>query len=382
MSEDTQMTEIVDVVKTAVSEATELKADKAQVEAVEKSLNELEIPSIDGLVSKSEVEEMVKQSETNHSELLKSTLASLPVSKSKGPSSMIKFEDTNIGGQIVKAQEFNVIHKAYSDNTDVAGGRVDTNSPYYKLEQANFARRLGTIFPASGGIVKLPDVNSITWASEATQPAAPRTPGGDLASKNVTIETWVSENSYSLASLEDVPSMDPAITGLMTDQLGVSEADDAVAVVKAATGLAGAVTTGVATGLPTAANIFGKTMDMVTPLTSAYRNSSRFVMSREYFSTLQQSNNNGINFDPTTGLTTVGGYLVEVVDALETSDTDGNLAAIFGNFSRGLVLATAANITIGRYDQTRPGAMTYFGRARFKHAIWDVNGLVTMKIGA
>ena len=71
-----------------------------------------------------------------------------------------------------------------------------------------------------------------------------------------------------------------------------------------------------------------------------------------------------------------------VVDALEGAGTDGNLVGTFGLHSRGLALCTTASMQIGRYDQTRPGSMTYFGRTRFKNAIWDPSAISTLKVGA
>ena len=105
---------------------------------------------------------------------------------------------------------------------------------------------------------------------------------------------------------------------------------------------------------------------MAASLGDSYHGGASWVFSRVMFSRIQESDNNGLNFDPTTGLTTLFGYPVRVSDALETAAA-GNLVGTFGNYGRGIALATAADMTIGRYDQTRPGAMTYFGHARFKH---------------
>ena len=104
---------------------------------------------------------------------------------------------------------------------------------------------------------------------------------------------------------------------------------------------------------------------------------------RDRFGAIQtSSDSNALNFDPRTGVNTLFGYPIMVVDALEGSGTDGNLVGTFGLHSRGLALCTAADMTIGRYLETRPGAQTYFGRARFKNAIWDPSAISTLKVGA
>ncbi len=371
---------IIDLVKSVAEEKVSKEELKSAVEG-------LEIPSIDGLAkseeleaAKSEVAELKGQLED-----LNVKFDSAPTIISNRESKTMKFADIEHNGAIVKGVEYNVIEKAISDNTDIAGGRVEATMPYYKLEQANpIGRQLGTILMASGGVVKLPDVSGISFASEAAHPGnTPRNAGGTLASKNVTIETWVSENSASLASLQDVPGLDTAIAGLMVGQLGKSESADAVAVLKAENFANDReITTGVATGFPTNANIVGKMSDLVTGVEASYRSTAAFVVSRGLFAVIQQSNNTGLNFDPRTGLTTMFGYPIMIVDALEDASVDGNLNAVFGDFGAGMALCSAMNMTIGRYDQTRPGAMTYFGQARFKHAVWDVNALSTLKTGA
>lgn len=289
-----------------------------------------------------------------------------------------KFDDISYEGATLKGQ---VYTKAEFDNTDVPGGRVNTNAPFYTLQQANPFRGRGALIPAGGaGVIKLPSINSISWASEAAQPSAARTAGGSSDSKNVTIETWVSENAWSVANLQDVPSMDAEIAGLMAAQLGLAEASDAVAVMKAASGLGNAVTTGVAAGLPTPANVVGKLIDMKTGLGASYQNGAYFL-SRALYGVLAQSNNNGLNYDVASGVERLFGSELVIVDALEATAA-GNLVGVFMDAGRGLALCSSSEMTIGRYDQTRPGAMTYFGHARFKNAVWDNASVATLKVGA
>ena len=333
-----------------------------------------------------EIADLKKASEEMKESLLDiEAKASTPATMTKGDNNMaIEFKEMTLdNGSVVKGQAFNIVQKRVGGNEDVAGGRVDSNMPFFTLEQANPYRPLASVLPASGGVIKLPSIAGISWASESAQPAAARTPGGSSASKNVIIETWVSENEYSLANLEDVPGMDGVITGLMSEQLGVAEADDAVAVMKAATGLGAAITTGVATGLPAADDVIDVMESMVSGLGSSYSSGGTFAVSRALFGAIQTSADaNALNFDPRTGISTLFGRPIMTIDALEGDGTDGNLVATFGLHSRGLALCTAASMQIGRYDQTRPGSMTYFGRTRFKNAIWDPSAISTLKVGA
>ena len=385
MSEEVKTDEVdaVAELKSVIDTAVETKADVSAIEEV-KAAHAAEIEAV-----KSEAKEALEAAKSEVLEAVEQKFDALPaIVKTENKSmDVIKFEDVDFNGSIVKAQKFDVVTKNYLDNTDVNGGRVSGQQPYFILEQNNvLGRQLGTVIPASGvGVVKLPDVHEISWASEAAQPAAARSPGGDLASKNVTIETWVTENQYSMSSLQDVPGMDAAITGLMSARLGLAEQADAVAVIKAATLATGHnVTTGVNTGtdrLPTAANVIGRMANIREAMGSGYGNRT-WIVSRELMGRLQESNNTTLNFDPRMGVQTLFGDPVIVIDDLEASGTTGNLVGAYGDFSRGLAMCSNSEMMIGRYDQTRPGSMTYFGHARFKHAVWDTSALVTFKVGA
>ena len=208
--------------------------EKTAEEVVLEKMNGIAEEKTSGLISEEKAQEMInsaveaKSDEIadlkKASEEMKESLldieakASTPATMTKGDNNMeIEFKEMTLDGSVVKGQTFNIVQKRVGGNTNVSGGRVDSNMPFYTMEQANPFRSLGTLFPASGGVVKLPSIAGISWASESAQPdlpTSPRTTGGTSTSKNVNIETWVSENEYSLANLEDVPGMDGVITGL------------------------------------------------------------------------------------------------------------------------------------------------------------------------
>ena len=79
MSDETQK-DIVDVVKSSVDAAIELKADKAEVEAVKSALENLEMPSVEGFVKSEEVAEMKAELEATKSahEELKAIINAAP----------------------------------------------------------------------------------------------------------------------------------------------------------------------------------------------------------------------------------------------------------------------------------------------------------------
>ena len=384
IEQPTAEAEVVSMIKNTIDEQVSTKADKADVEGLT-ATTDTHSTDIEAIKSAHEAdkvanEEIIKDL-SDKLEGLEATIKSAHATQETNTMNGINFEKGAVEGlgNDIAHQKFSTI-KSVDTNQDVPGGRVDTNSPYYTLAQANILRNDMTVMPASGGVVKLPTVGGISWASEENQPTSARNAGGTLASKNVTIETWVSENAYSIASLEDVPAMDSVITNLMAQQLGSTEIADTIAVIKGSSELTG-ITTGDAAALPAANEIVAKTQELIDQTSSAYRVGAKLYVSQEYYGKLSVADNNGLVYDVVSAVNRFHGFEIVIVDALEAAEA-GALVAFFGNLSKGMVLATASTMSIGRFDQTRPGAMTYFGRSRFKSAIWDESAIKTLKVGA
>lgn len=364
---------------------------KSSTVDINNKLNELtEVTNIEFLREqfKPTLEEFKDSISTEIRELVDLKLQEMPAKKSRiiNPFEAEKcFKD----GRPAFQRTYEKMEFAYNDNTDVAGGRVMSNMPYHRLEQMNIlGRQLATTLPAMGqGVIKLPNIDMINWAVEGSQPTTPRTPGGNIGSKDLIIDTLVSQNSYSIASLQDVPSLDPAIVSLMAARLGFLEQTNAVATLKADTDLTSvdtgvAGTAGIFGGLPTTGDVFEKLMELIATLESPYWGNAMLIVSRGLYGRMQASENTTLNFDPERRVLMFAGFPLVVIEQLETGAADGNIVAAFGDFSMGAVFADSAAMTIGRYEQTNPGAETYFGHSRSKFGVWDTDALVTLKVGA
>ena len=268
-----------------------------------------------------------------------------------------------------------IVTKAYGDNTDVTGGRVEARGIIHSLESGNFARTEASLWTTTSGSVKIPLLSGITFVNEDTVPTS-RTQGGSLANTTVVVDNIVGSAQFSKPSIEDINDLDSKIMSLMMQAAAKKEATDAVAVLKAAT--LPEVKTGLAAALPTSANVIGKLADMVAALSGAYLPGAKFYMSRSAMAVVQSSNNTGLNFDASRGIMTIFGYEVVVIDYLPSGGTANDEAVYFGRMDMALAFVSRRNLEVSRFMETVPGFVTYHGDLRSKSAIWDTAALVSL----
>lgn len=281
------------------------------------------------------------------------------------------------GGMIQKASVEVLFTKAYTANENVAGGSTGVLPVYGTQSAANPFRSLGTVFPTMGTSFLLPVASGIAFAREGSQPADGRNAGGSLASTEVQLRTWTSENAYSLSSLQDVPGLDGVVVSLIMQEAAKTEAQDAVAALKA--GAFTSINTGVAANLPADNKIVAKLADLVTSLDEAYLANARFVLSRAVYGKLHKADNNGLAFDPANGITTLFGFPITISGYVEAGTSANHKSAYFGDFAKGLVIASSEGVSVSRFDQTKPGSLTYYSQFRGKATAWDTSALVALK---
>ena len=161
------------------------------------------------------------------------------------------------------------------------------------------------------------------------------------------------------------------------------EAVDAVAALKAATLIV--VTTGATDTAVTKTNIIAKLAEMKTKLSSAYKRNAKFFMDRTTLSTLEDSalsTGGGLHFNPMTGLTTLWGDEIVVVDYMDDGNADGEDAVYYGDMKKALAFVSRKSLEIGRYMETAPGFVTYFGDVRSISVVVDHKALVSLTTGA
>ena len=307
------------------------------------------------------------------------------------------FVDTPLeDGSLVKRASIPLFRKAENVNTAATdiGQRVDSGSAIYGLEQFNPFRMHSSVLAVTGGSIKLPSVDAINFASEATVNTS-RTQQGDVQTPiTVTIETWTASAQFSRPSLEDINGVREAINNIILQQYSVKQAEDMAAVLKTSANAAAAtsiqkVETDAKTADVKASNVQGLLVDVMSATDVAYRTNGVFMVSSAVYGALSKaevSTGGGLEFDPTSGITRLAGYPIYINSYLDasptttTAKTASSIVAYFGDFRRGSALCERTNLTVDEYDQTAPGFNTYFATGRFKSSHWDTKALTALAV--
>lgn len=373
--ENGEVIETVDVsaaleeIKSAVNDET--KANKEAIEAAVEKFATADATAKDLQDANKELTEKLSK--------LEGVIKAMPSTKVAEVETIGLKNELIDGTQLVKASTAVVpITKAVRNNDGVPGNTDAAIGAYHTQLEANPFRALITVFPTTAGSFHMPSVDGITFAQEGSQPAGGRTPGGELASTTITLETFTSENAYSMNSLADVPSLDATVASLIFQEAGKSEAQGVVSNGLNAGGFP-SVNTGVAANLPAVDKIVGKMADLLARLDAAYLVGAQFLISRGVYAQLNKADNNGLAFDPANGITTLFGYPITVSGYLQAGNAANHKSAYFGDFGKGVILGSNETVSISRFDQTRPGSLTYYSMFRSKAGAWDTAALVSLK---
>ncbi len=370
----TQVTEALDALTQKHVTEMAVKADQETVDATVEAVKAEAEESITAL--RAELEAATAELNTK-SEELEARIATMPTIQKEAPIMTNTFEKTltDARGQEMFGKSYNTFQKAVDAGSNVAGGRVDAQSPYYILEQRSIFRGEATVINTTAGAIKLPSIAGVTWAKENTVlQDGTRANGGTLANQDLIVNNWTTQNMISLPALEDIQDFDGMMVKLIAQKLAAAENTEAAAVLKAAT--MAEVATGEAAALPAAGDIVAKLHDMVASVGSAYLPNAKFYVSRGLYAAIAGSANTTMNFDPISKVMTLAGYEVVVVDVLDAGDSAADVSGYFGDMSSALVMASRKNLDVSRYEQHMPGSMTYFGDARFSFAGWDLTSSI------
>ena len=278
--------------------------------------------------------------------------------------------------------------RAIDENESVPGAGTGIGTPINELRAGNpFASYIGTVTVGTNGTFQLIDMTQMNFVEEGTHTPGRTKQGGSSARpqvvKNYTLESVVSD-----AALEDVAAyrmgVEEAIMMADSNNKGAqifSELKTSAVAVGANT--IKTMKTGVATGLPTVANMLDIIADLEGMLPTAYRAGAVWHMSRTALTTLRKtSSSNGLNFDSERRINMLNGYPVVPNDHCEDGSTANDISVIFGNFRRGCGMGMRVALDVRIYEQTSPGAVTFFARSRFRPAVNDFRGLVALRSAA
>ena len=385
MSDETQK-DIVDVVKSSVDAAIELKADKAEVEAVKSALENLEMPSVEGFVKSEEVAEMKAELEATKSahEELKAIINAAPAINKGEPEMSGNFQWDGEGFNAKASVDLSEFYKEFTSTTNVTGARTDSQRLYYAMQQRNPFRGVATIMPTGATAVNLPQLTGIAAAAEAAIPNSINLAtghAGGISSVQVVPQNWTSRTFFSDQSVEDLPGLDAMVASFMGQAIARAEAGDMVTQMDANSAV-GEVNTGVATALPARIDEWA---DLMAALDSAYLDNAMWSMSRQAYATLRstaQSSGAELLFDAGLGKMTFLGYPILINDHLDAGNAAGQNPVYFGDHMQGLIIANRREMNISRHEDTVPGGMYYYGNMRSRGLVWDANALVRFNVSA
>ena len=278
--------------------------------------------------------------------------------------------------------------KSESDQTDVAGGDVTSTPPWYDdWEWANPFRAAGCrVIEASGGVVKLPNLADIVMNKEDAIPAN-RTVQGGVSSNDVVIENYAAETAFSDAAIMDIPSVSMAIQDQMMQAAMSRESTVCAAAFITSAKAAGAtsvqtVATGVAAGLPTAANVVSKMSAMKLAVSPERRGMMpMFVLGEHIESRLELSalaNEAGYAFRPREGIDRVLSWPARVTSMFDDGKTANDISAGCGNWGSGRA-CISRYLDLRSSNITRMGFTTFYVAHRCASAILNGKSLIALQ---
>jgi HK97 family phage major capsid protein len=380
MTDITQVTEALELLTTKHVTEMAVKADQTAVTEAVEAAKALADKAAAAVQAELESAKAVSAELTIKHEELEAKFAAMPTTIQKDAPMTTHFEKTmtNGQGQEMFGKSFNTFTKAVAEGSAVTGSRTDAQSPYFILEQQSVFRGEAMVINTTAGVIQLPSISGVAWAKENTVLASGRTNGGSIASAQVVVNNWTTQNMIALPALEDIQDFDGMMVKLIAQKLATAENIEAAAVLKA--GVAQTVSTGLAAALPTSANIIAKMIAMIEACGTAYLSGSKFYVSRAVYSLISSSNNNTMNYDVATKAMTLAGYPIVIVDALDAGNTAADVSAYFGNMNSALAFVSRKTMDVTRMDQHAPGNMTYFGDSRFAFSKYDIaSSLVGLK---
>lgn len=274
-----------------------------------------------------------------------------------------------------------------SDNTAVPGGTLNSLMAYTGLALGDAWLPEVDLQTATGGIVKSPIIGAITFTDEDSDNQSRTESGGTLATVDTELKTGATQQSASLASMNDVPGMMGAVAEASAEGAGTWHGGKVYAAVRAsiigANGF-GEVKTG-RTDVPTDANILTRADQVLEKVEARYRGGASWHMSRAYEKGLhaKAATTSGDQiFRVEDKITYFRGYPVVLNDHLKAA-ADDDIALAFGNWRRGIrqFLGSPMILAMISYEN-QLGRATFFSSIRGAAAVIDAKACAGMSVGS
>ena len=378
-----EVTEALDGIKSDVAEQT------APVAGLTKSVEELTAKA-EGFVSKEahdELKESVsKMASADSVEEVTDTLKQLSARFESLPGMEKTTMNTykGISDQFAEAGKDNIakatlagdqVIKAVVANNSIPGSPVDAVTTNYVLAQGNVLRGRASMMDVTGDSFKLPILSGIAAANRtASNPGTPtRTDPSAVASSTIQVLTYDSTAVIGIPSDGDIPGLDQSVSGLMVQQLGVTEAASHVNTLDAAS--IGEVNLArVSNAFPSTKAAFDACLDLVADLNPMYYDGAAFMMSQNAWFNLRQASSattgGSLLFDAALGGFMLAGFPVIINSHLDAGNAAGNNPVYFGKWDQGFMIGARADIEVDRNPYTNIGNFTYYGKLRSGGAVW------------
>ena len=288
----------------------------------------------------------------------------------------------------LRKQQVRFIERAVSaDNTDVAGGVRTSLMAYTPMSIENSFMGYVDERTIPGGTAKIPIVGTITLVKEANDNQSRTEVGGVLSDLDVTLPTGVNQCSASLASLNDVRGLQNSVSTAAMRSYGRFAGSEIHAAVKASANGANGITaikTGVAAGLPTAANVLARLDEMISSVAAAYRGNCSLHISRkvEELMNKHSASSGDYAWDVSEGIRRFRSYPVQINDSFEDGDAANEVSALFGDLYSGIVQVNGNPLVLGRLMmETQPGRGTFFTSARVTGIVQDGSAMAALSTG-
>ena len=268
--------------------------------------------------------------------------------------------------------------KAITQGRDVTGGKVETFGLIGSMFNGNPIRQVASVVNTTSKAIDLPVRAGNHGAANAG--ATKNVDDNGNASVGVTqliVQTFNARSDVTIEAVNDIPGFDQFWGQDMLDEVASIEA--AAQVTELATMDAGKV------AASASVITWDDIVDLYYSIEPAARVGGAFMFSSQIMAQLRTLSNSGTGsellFDPQ-----LGGFRLFGAPVYE----NGYMAApavnavtgAFGDWKKGLVIASRATASLGRYDQTVPGKYVYYAEMRSGIPNWDNTALKTLKMAA
>lgn len=227
--------------------------------------------------------------------------------------------------------------------------------------------------------VQLPQLESVPALSSAAKDPASDGATGEVPAladqPSIDIQHYDNTMRASPTAAEDFAGFSEAYTVMVAEQLHAQAGANLTAAIKAHSGIAESKT-GVASGLPTAAQINKTLADWLAQIPAQYWRYLALFVSPQVWALLSQDQRGELTYGSWNGID------IQVAAHLDAGTAAGDMVAVAGDFWHGLVIAMRREFRAEHRNDYAGGGDIWYGSARFGVAVLNQNALARLVVGA